>query len=88
MDRHPKIWLRELAYRYRKLAGHTDGLLTVPFTGGGVALVGMVLLAWVQMYAVLVFAIALTLIATASVLLTILAMLGNDQQSPPSTDPR
>ena len=48
----------------------------------------MVLLAWVQMYAVLVFAIALTLIATASVLLTILAMLGNDEQSPPSTDPR
>jgi hypothetical protein len=92
MDRRRETWLRQLAHRYRKLedAGHADGLLVVLFTGGGLSLAGMVMLTFVPSYAVLVFAIALTLIATASVLLTILAMIGNDEQSPPtrSTDPR
>ena len=91
MDRGPEIWLRGLAHRYRKLedAGHADGLLTVLFTRGGVALAGLVLLTFVQTYAVLVVAITLTLIATASVLLTILAMLENDGEPLRTpTDPR
>lgn len=86
MSGGPDSWLRELAHRYRELedAGHADGLLTVVFTGGGVALAGMVLLTLVQSYAVLIVALVLTLVATASVLVTVLAMLGDDEQSPRS----
>jgi esterase/lipase len=92
MKRGPDTWFRELAHRYRELenAGHADVLLTVVFTGGGVALAGMVALAFVQTYAVLILELVLALVTTASVLVTILAMLGDDEQSPPTrtTDPR
>lgn len=86
MKRASDISLRRLAHRYRELenAGHADGLLTVVFTAGGVALAGAVLLAFVQTYVVLILVLVVTIVATASLLVTILAMLGDDDEPPPT----
>jgi hypothetical protein len=86
MKRASNISLHRLAHRYRELenAGHADGLLTVVFAGGGVALAGAVLLAFVQTYVVLILALVLAIVATASLLVTILAMLGDDDEPLPT----
>ena len=86
MQRDSDTWYRALRHRYRELeeAGHTDGLLTVVFTCGALALAGIVLFAFVQTFAVLIIAFTLTFVAVAGLLVTILAMLGDDQPPPPT----
>jgi hypothetical protein len=86
MKRASDISLHRLTHRYHELenAGHADGLLTIVFAGGAVALGGAVLLAFVQTYVVLILALVLAIVATASLLVTILAMLGDDDEPPPT----
>jgi MFS family permease len=89
MKRASDISLHRLAHRYRELenAGHADGLLTVVCVAAGVALAGAVLLAFVPTYLVLIIALVLAIVATAGLLVTILAMLGDDDGSPPASAP-
>jgi MFS family permease len=87
MKRASDISLHRLGHRYRELenAGHADGLLTVVCIAAGVALAGAVLLAFVPTYIVLIIALVLAIVATGGLLVTILAMLGDDDGSPPAS---
>jgi hypothetical protein len=84
----PSASLRGLARRYRRAedAGFPDVLLTVVFAAGGLATGGIVLLAYVPTHAVLLVAYALAVAATLAVLLTIVAMV-NDEEAPADSDP-
>jgi hypothetical protein len=76
--------LRWLAFRYRELehAGHSEGLLVVVSTAGGLTVAGVALLAFVQTHAALILALGLMLLATIAVLVTVLVMVGDEEASP------
>jgi hypothetical protein len=86
---NPSTHLRVLARRYRQAedAGFPHIFLIVNCAAGGLAIGGVVLLAYVQSHAMLILASVLAIAAALAVLLTIVVMISSEEASAKRDEP-